>query len=118
MPFITLQTNVVISPEQEIALKSGLSKAIECVPHKSEQSLMIALFDNAKLYLRGDSNPPMAYIRIAVFANRHHLGYDELSRQVTALLGKILSMPSENIFIEYADIPAWAVAGQTFGEPQ
>lgn len=116
MPFITVQTNLSLSPEQEQNLKAGLGKAIEYVPYKSEKSLMIAFQDNAKLWLQGDNQRPMAYIRIAVFGNRQHYGYAELSQAVTLLFKQILSISPENVYIQYEDIPAWTVAGQTFGE--
>lgn len=38
MPFITSRINVPLSEEQEARLVSGLGKAIEFVPGKTEQS--------------------------------------------------------------------------------
>lgn len=114
MPFITFKTNLTLTADQVEQLKSGFGKVIEFVPYKSEQSLMIDFHDQVNLYLKGDNRDSMAYLRIAVFGNPTHQGYAELSHIVTQLISQILHISPQHIYIQYEDIPSWAVAGMFF----
>lgn len=42
MPFITCKVNRPVSREQEVELKARIGKAIELVPGKSEQYLLLS----------------------------------------------------------------------------
>ena len=65
MPFITCKVNRPISREQEMELKARMGKAIELVPGKSEQYLLLASESERRLWLRGDDSQPVAYIDAA-----------------------------------------------------
>ena len=110
MPFMFIKTNRTISAEQETALKTQLGKAIELVSHKSEAVLMIEVQDKARLWLRG-GQPPMAFVKVSLFANAAHTGYPELTCAISKILSQILQMPSENIYVQFEDIQAWGVNG-------
>lgn len=57
MPFVVCKMSGLVSREQEIELKQRLGRAIERVPGKSEQGLLVVLEDNARLWLAGDDGP-------------------------------------------------------------
>jgi hypothetical protein len=118
MPFIITKTNTRITTEQENNLKQGLGKAIEYVPGKSEQALMLDFEERSHLYIRGDNSIPMAYIDVSIFGNPNHDGYAELSQAITILFNKVLKIEPENIFIDYKDIPIWGVNGWAFEQPK
>ena len=112
MHFIISRVNIPISNEQEIVIKSKLGRAIELVPGKSEQYLLLGFEDNYHLYLKGDNSKPIAYITASIFGNEQHLGYDEFAREVTKIFNEVLNIPIENIYIKFDDISDWSVAGQ------
>lgn len=114
MPFITSKVNVPLSLQQQEQLKSGLGKAIECVPGKSEASLMIEFEAGCSFYLRGDNSHSMAHVTVAMFGNPDHLGYEHLSLAIARLFHRTLGIDPTRIYIKYEDIPAWSVAGQLF----
>lgn len=118
MPFIITKTNTEITTEQELSLKKGLGKAIEYVPGKSEQALMLDFEEKNHLYIRGNNSIPMAYIDVSIFGNPDHAGYAELSQAITKLFNKVLHIEPENIFIDYKDIPIWGVNGWAFEQPK
>ena len=118
MPFIITKTNTEITIEQERKLKTGLGQAIEYVPGKSEQALMLGFEEKSHLYIRGNSSLPMAYVDVAVFDNTEHRGYADLSRAITVLINNVLGIEPENIFIDYKDIPVWGVNGWAFEQPK
>ena len=60
MPFININTNVSVSKEQEVAVKTRLGKAIELIPGKSESWLMVGFEGEHPLYFRGSDSERIA----------------------------------------------------------
>ncbi len=67
MPFIVSRVSVPITREQETELKAWMGRAIELVPGKSEDYLLLDFQDSCRLWLRGDNSKPAAYIEAAIF---------------------------------------------------
>ena len=112
MPFITCKVNRPVSREQETELKARMGKAIELVPGKSEEYLLLAFAPESRLWLRGDDSQPVAYIDAAIFGNEGHYGYTEFTAEATRAFGDVLGIPAGNVYIKYEDIIAWGVGGQ------
>ena len=74
MPFIVSKVNIPVDAEQERALKERLGKAIELVPGKSEDYLLLSFEDNCRLWLGGENDKPMAYLTVSIFGNEDHAG--------------------------------------------
>lgn len=55
MPFINVKTNVKISKENEVAIKTMLGEAIALIPGKSEKSLMLSM-EESRMWFRGTLN--------------------------------------------------------------
>ena len=111
MPLIKAKVSCPISPKQESELKAGMGKAIEFVPGKSEEYLLLEFEDNCRLWLRGKNDEPTAYIEVAIFGNELHYGYDAFNAEVTNLFSKVLNICPNHIYIKYEDIIAWGVQG-------
>ncbi len=111
MPFILSKVSTPISTEQEIALKSGLGKAISLIPGKSKEYLLCEFEDNCRLWLRGEHDEPIAYITVSIFGNEPHIGNDRFFSEVTRLYGEILGIPADRVYIKYDDISVWGVNG-------
>ena len=110
MPFIISKVNKKISKEQELEIKKCLGKAIEYVPGKSEEYLLVGFEDNYKFYLRG-KDVPTACIEVSIFGNEDHIGFDKLSECITEVFHNVLDIPKENIYIKFNDISSWSVNG-------
>ena len=109
MPFIKIKTNSSITDEQEIRIKSLMGKAIELVPGKSEEYLLLEFSDNCRLWLAGDNEEPTAYIEASIFGNRTHYGYASFISAVTDIFSEVLKISSDHIYIKFDDIPVWGV---------
>lgn len=107
MPFVRSKVSCPITEEEEILLKSGLGRAIELIPGKTEDYLLLSFEDKCSLWLRGRNDEPIAYIEAAVFGNEYHTGYMAFTREVTRIFRKVLNIPAENIYIRFEDINAW-----------
>ena len=113
MPFVIARVNVPVNHEQEQQIKAHLGRAIELVPGKTEQYLMIGFEDNYRFWLRGDDSQKAAYIEVSIFGNEEHCGYKALTYEITKAFFEVLEIPPENIYIKYDDIHVWGVNGIT-----
>ena len=113
MPFVIARVNVPVTPEQERELKASLGRAIELVPGKNEQYLMICFEDSCRFWLRGNNSQPAAYLEVSIFGNEQHHGYEGLTCEITKAFHRVLDIPPENIYLKYDDIHVWAVNGIT-----
>ena len=108
------KVNIPINTAQELQLKSRLGKAMEILPGLSEKYLLAGFEDNFHLYLRGDNLQKIAFIEVSIFSNENHIGYEEFSAEVTRIFVDILSIPPQNVYIKFVDIPCWSVGGMFF----
>ena len=110
MPFIKLNTNISISKEKELSIKSFIGKAIEVIPGKGEKYVLLKINDNEKMWLRG-KDEPMIYIEASVYGNSDHYGFDKFAKEVSIYLSKELGVRIDNIYIKFEDIGPWSVGG-------
>ena len=114
MPFIISRVNIAVTDEQEEKIKAALGRAIELVPGKTEEYLMIVFENNSHIWLRGNNSEPYAYIEAKIFGNENHNGYNALSMEIAKIYNSILKIAPENIYVMYEDIKTWGVRGFTF----
>ena len=98
MPFIKVKTSCPITNEQEVRIKSLMGKAIELVPGKSEEYLLLEFEDNCRLWLRGHNDEPIAYIEAAIFASESHRGFNTLTSELTKIFEEILNIQKDHIY--------------------
>lgn len=92
MPFIKTKVSCKINKAQEEEIKSRMEKAIELVPGKSEEYLLLEFESGWHLWLRGNNTEPIAYIEAAIFGNELHYGYDKFTAKVTEIISDVLGI--------------------------
>ena len=114
MPYLMLQTNVVIPDEEITPLLENLSVAVAKALDKPESYVMVALEDGTPMLFAGNDDPT-AYLELK------SLGLPEamtptLSKALCGLIEQQLDIEQERIYIEFAS-PAdhlWGWNGETF----
>ena len=114
MPMISTKTNVVISEEQELTLKSELGKAISILSGKSEQWLMLSLEDKCRLYFKGDNSKPIAYVEVKVFGKIDYSQSNKLTAKICEIFGEVLNIDASNVYIKYEEVEMWGWNGGNF----
>lgn len=114
MPFIHTRMNRPLSKEKEQALSQALGKAIELIPGKTENWLMLQFEDNCRLWFRGESEKPMAMVQVQVFGKAKAEYYDAFTGRICALLEEYLSIQPENIYVKYEETSHWGWNGSNF----
>ncbi|MBR4048892.1 MAG: hypothetical protein IKK09_00180 [Clostridia bacterium] len=113
MPFIQTKTNVSISKEQEMSLKTAFGKAIELIPGKSERWLMLGFSDNERMWFVGD-DASLAYISVKLFGSASDSAYDALTAKLTEIVSSELGVSASRIYVKYEEIDHWGWNGSNF----
>ena len=114
MPMISIKTNVAISEEQELTLKSELGKAISILSGKSEQWLMLSLEDKCRLYFKGDNSKPIAYVEVKVFGKIDYSQSNKLTAKIWEIFDNVLGIDASNVYIKYEEVDMWGWNGSNF----
>ncbi len=114
MPFINVKTNTEVSKEQEVRVKQSLGKAIELIPGKSEEWLMVAIEGGLTLYFKGDTDQPTAFVEVKIFGSASEEAYQRETERITQVIKEELQVAPERIFIAYQELEHWGWNGTNF----
>ena len=113
MPFINVITNAPFNTGRELKLKSALGEAINVLPGKSEQWLMIAVQPQTVMYFQG-TNELCAMIQVSLFGSQTGAAKNTLTQKVTKAVFDELKVPPERIYVSYHETPDWGYNGSNF----
>lgn len=114
MPYISTKTNIEIKKDKEAVLKQKLGKAIELIPGKSENWLMLSFDDKCSMYFRGNSEEPIAFIEIKLFGNASKDSYQKLTVAITEIFSEEMGIIPDHIYIRYDETTYWGWNGSNF----
>lgn len=114
MPFIHTTVTTAISNEQETQLKERLGKAIECIPGKSEQWLMLAFDEQKHMYFRGDNSEPIAFVDVSVFGEENKAAFSQMTGSICDIFNEVLGISPDNIYVKYEATKNWGWNGANF----
>lgn len=114
MPFINTKVNVEISEEKEKILKEKLGKAIELIPGKSEQWLMLGFEDNVRLYFRGDNSCKIAFVEVKVFGSENKNAFNALTAKTCDIFNEVLGIDPDKVYVKYEVVSNWGWNGGNF----
>lgn len=107
MPYINTKVSVELSKDKEESIKQKLGKAIELIPGKSEQWLMVSFEGNCSLYFRGSDKKPMAYVEVKLFGRSTKDAYQKLTAKISAILKEELGILADCVYITYTEVEHW-----------
>ena len=113
MPCIQMKTNVEITPQLEKILKSKFGKAIELLPGKSEDWLMLSFEGSCHLYFQG-TGEPAAFVDVEIFGKADRSAYNRLTASIMEILEKELSVSPSRIYVHYGETQNWGWNGSDF----
>ncbi len=114
MPYINTKVSVGVPKEKEENIKKKLGKAIELIPGKSEQWLMVAFEENCSLYFKGSAEKPMAFVEVKLFGRSTKDAYQKLTAEITTILKEELSIPADCVYVTYTEVDHWGWNGNNF----
>jgi phenylpyruvate tautomerase PptA (4-oxalocrotonate tautomerase family) len=111
MPYINTKTNVTISKEKETIIKKKLGKAIELIPGKTENWLMLSFEDQCSLYFKGESDKAIAFVEVKILGSSSKTAYNKLTSAITDILQEELDIASDQIYVKYEEVSTWGWNG-------
>lgn len=114
MPCIQTKTTVKLTPAQEELLKAKFGKAIELLPGKTENWLMVTFEDSCHMYFKGKSKPDMAFVEVKLFGKASRQDYAKLTQELTGILHQELDLQPTQIYIKYEEVSTWGWNGNNF----
>lgn len=114
MPFINSKLSVKLSEEKKEAVKARLGHAIEAIPGKTEDWLMVSFEDGCSLYFKGNQDAPTAFVEVKIFGSAPDSAYDRLTELITSIYEEELNIPGNRIYIKYEEVLHWGFNGANF----
>ncbi len=114
MPYINTKTNVSISQYQETAIKAAYADAITAIPGKTEGWLMLNFEDNSRMYFRGDSTQPIAFVEVSAYGGENPSAFNDLTGRITKILNENLKIAPDHIYVKYNAVSNWGWNGNNF----
>jgi len=103
MPYIHSIVSVKMSQDQKDAVKSKLGQAINEMPGKSEESLMIAMQDDQSMYFRGKSKEKAAIVELKMLYTQTLEAKEDFTKKVCDIYSQELGIPGEEIFVAFTE---------------
>ena len=115
MPYLRIQTNRSVEPEAGAVLMSRASSLLSAQLGKSESYIMVSIEDEAPMIFAGNPEP-LAYLELKSIGLPDDLT-PALAEALCTLLGEELGIPSDRIYIEFANAERhlWGWNGRTLG---
>lgn len=114
MPYLRIQTNQALSPEQSEALAKTASASVAEALGKPEQYMMVGVTPDATMTFGGTTEP-------AAFLELYSIGLPvahttELSALLCEQIQSGTDVPKDRIYIHFSDVPhaSWGWNGKTF----
>lgn len=114
MPFINSKVNVKMTNEEKDIIKTELGKAIELIPGKSEDWLMVGFEDNYNLYFKGESNDKIAFVEVKIFGSASTKAYSLLTSKICDIFNEVLLISKDKIYVKYEEVSTWGWNGGNF----
>ena len=112
MPYINSKVSVKLTKEQEEIIKQKLGKAIELIPGKSENWLMVGFEDEYSLYFKGQAFEKIAFVEVKLYGKANSAAYDQLTAAICQIFEEVVQIPTNQIYITYQEVETWGWNGQ------
>ena len=85
MPYINIKTKQTIDPQVEEVLKRHLGQAIEVIPRKTEEWLMLSFQQELSMWFQG-TDDPCAMVEVSIYGGAPADAYDQLTARLTDIV--------------------------------
>ena len=107
MPYINARVSEKVSAEAAERIKTQLGKAIEAIPGKSENWLMVEICPECDLWFRGDNSEATAYVEVKIFGRAASSACEKLTGLICGIFESELSISPERTYVKYEFCDTW-----------
>ena len=113
MPFIETKTTVKLTEGDKKALTEYFGKAIEIIPGKSEEWLMLSFEGGKDMAFRG-SFDDCAILEVKLFGCAKKGEYEKLTEKLCDIMNSVCKIKKDRIYVKYDEIENWGYNGFNF----
>ena len=114
MPFISTKTNKHLSAEDTKALTEAYGRAIELLPGKTEEWLMLSFEGDTPMAFRGRSGTDMAFLSVSLVGKAPRAAYDALTARLCEIMADTLGIRPDMTYVKYEEVDCWGYDGTNF----
>ena len=113
MPYIKITTTKKVNDDTGCELFKELGKAIELLPGKTEEWLMLSLHDGERMAFRG-STEDCAMVEVELFGKATDSAKSALTAELCRIVTDKIKAPSSRTYVTYREVEAWGYDGENF----
>lgn len=112
MPLIVVNTSLTLEKEQKDAIKREMGKAIEIIPGKTEQVLMVDISDGRTIYFRGEEPKQAAHVDVRIYGSANFAIKSEFTLAIYKVLNDTVGLKADEVFVNFNELPVWGSDGK------
>ena len=106
MPFIDLKTTASIGENEKKKLTELLGKAIELIPGKSEDWLMLNFSGDQMMAFKG-SFEGCAMLEVKIFGKAQKASFDALTKELCKIMNEEFGIRKDRVYVKYEELDKW-----------
>ena len=115
MPCIRCAVNQKLTEEKKDALRRGFVDAIQLIPGKKPDSVMVILEDEKDMYFHQNAEILSAFVEVNLLLRADPTEYySSISGKICKMLSEELGIEGSNVYIRYLATPDWGWNGKNF----
>ena len=114
MPYIEAKFSCKLDENKISDLKTAFGKAIELIPGKSENWLMVNIEDGKNIFFKGNRDEESAFISVSIFGSASNSAYSDLTAELCKVVLEITGVPASRTYITYSEFDKWGWNGSNF----
>lgn len=75
---------------------------------------MLNFEDDCKMYFKGESSSPIAFVDVSVFGKSTDEGCENMTKEICSVLNKVLSIPADKVYVKYSGTTQWGWNNMNF----
>ena len=112
MPYINTTTTKNLTDSDVKALTAAFGKAIEKIPGKTEEWLMLNFDGGAKMAFHGDTEGDFCYIEVSILGKAEKESCNALTAALTDEISNRLGISPASIYVKFEDAELWGWQGE------
>ena len=114
MPYIDTTTTKTVTKELKEELTRAFGKAIELIPGKSEEWLMLNFNSDAMMAFRGTDKGGVAMLEVDLFGKAKESDKENLTAELCEIVSRVLGIPKDRTYVKYREFDCWGYNGANF----
>ena len=75
---------------------------------------MLNFEDDCKMYFKGESSSPIAFVDVSVFGKSTSEGCENMTKEVCSVLNRVLAIPADKVYVKYSGTTQWGWNNMNF----